>query len=266
MRRLALAALCVIATASAVLADLAIPPPPDRRINDYARALSPADRDRLEQMLARAEAKSGNQIVVAIFPSLGGESLEDYSIRLAEAWRVGQKGLDNGAIFLVFVGDRKMRIEVGYGLEGVLTDAVSAAILANEVAPRFRDGRMADGIAAGLEAIQAAIAGTYRPPARPAEGGGLDPLTIFLLTFVGVVVVAIIISALNESARARNQGWTGGPRGWGRRTRNGGWYGGWPGAGFPSGGSGGGGYGGGGGGGFSGGGGQFGGGGASGSW
>jgi uncharacterized protein len=266
MRALALAVLCFIAVASPASAELAVPPPPDRRINDYAGALAPVDRDRLEQMLARAEATSGNQVVVAIFPSLRGESLEDYSVRLAEAWRIGHKGLDNGVIFLVFVGDRKMRIEVGYGLEGKLTDAMSASILQDVVATHFRAGRMADGIAAGLEAILGAVAGTYRPPARPAARGGLDPLTLFLLTFVGVVVVAILISAVNESARARNQGWTGGPRGWGRRVRNGGWYGGWPGAGFPHGGSGGGGYGGGGGGGFSGGGGGFGGGGASGSW
>jgi uncharacterized protein len=262
MRRLALAVLCVIAATSPAGADLAIPPPPARRINDYAGALAPADRDRLEQLLARAEAKSGNQIVVAIFPSLGGESLEDYSVRLAEAWRVGQKGLDNGAILLVFVRDRKMRIEVGYGLEGTLTDAVSAAILANEVAPRFRDGRMADGIGAGLEAILAAIAGTYRAPVRPPASRGPDPLTIFLMTFVGVVVVAIVVASLKESARTRSRGWTGDRRGWGRRPRDTGWYGGWPGGGFPSGGSGGGSSGEG----FSGGGGSFGGGGASGSW
>ena len=177
MRRLALAVLCVIAAGSPAGADLAVPPPPDRRVNDYAGALARADRDRLEQMLARAEAKTGNQVVVAIFPSLRGESLEDYSVRLAEAWRIGQKGLDNGVIFLVFVGDRKMRIEVGYGLEGKLPDAVSAAILANEVAPRFRDGRMADGIAAGLEAIMAAIGGTYQragPRGRTARARSAD--------------------------------------------------------------------------------------------
>jgi uncharacterized protein len=264
MCRLALAVLCLIAAVSPAGADLAVPPPPDRRVNDYAGALARADRDRLEQMLARAEAKTGNQVVVAIFPSLRGESLEDYSARLAEAWRIGHKGLDNGVIFLVFVADRKMRIEVGYGLEAKLTDAVSAAILANEVAPRFRDGRMADGIAAGLEAIMAAIAGTYQPPTRAVAPRGLDPLTVFLLTFVGIVVVAIVISSIREAARAQRQGWTGDRRGWGRRPRDSGWYGGWPGAGFPSGGSGGGW--GGSGGGFSGGGGSFGGGGASGDW
>jgi uncharacterized protein len=244
---------------SPAAAELAVPPSPARRINDYAGALTPAERDRLEQVLARAEAATSNQVVVAIFPSLRGENLEDYSIRLAEAWRIGRKDLDNGVIFLVFVGDRKMRLEVGYGLEATLTDAVSTSILHDVVAEHFRAGRMADGIAAGVEAILAAIQGSYRVPARRAAPSGPDPLTLMLLTFVGLVVLGIITSAVNESARARRQGWTGGPRGWGQRGDRG-----WPGVGFPSGG----GWGGGSrsGGGFGGGGGRFGGGGASGSW
>jgi uncharacterized protein len=263
MGRCILAVLCLMAAVAPAAADLALPPAPDRRINDYAGVLAPADRERLEQLLARAETSTSNQVVVAIFPSLGGESLEDYSIRLAEAWRIGRKDLDNGVIFLIFVRDRKMRLEVGYGLEATLTDAVSTSILHDVVAPRFRAGGMADGIRAGLEAILAAIKGTYRAPPRPAAPSGPDPLTLVLLTFVGLVVLGIITSAINESARGRRQGWTGGPRGWARRGGDG-WIGGWPGAGFPSGGwrggsgsSGGG---------FGGGGGRFGGGGASGSW
>jgi uncharacterized protein len=134
-------------------------------------------------------------VVVAVFHSLEGESLEGYSIRLAQAWRIGQKGLDNGVVFLVFLDDRKMRIEVGYGLEGGLTDAISSSILRDVVAPRFREGRTADGIAAGLDAIDRAIAGTYaRPPsAGPDDRSGgrgvrdpgpmlvvLVPIAIFL--------------------------------------------------------------------------------------
>ena len=113
--------------------------------------------------------------MVAIFRSLEGESLEDFSIRLAQAWRIGQKGLDNGVIFLVFLDDRQMRIEVGYGLEPTLTDAIASSILRDVVAPRFRQGKIADGIAAGLTAIQAAIKGTYRgPPARAARRGDVQ--------------------------------------------------------------------------------------------
>src|SRR5262245_66345442 len=97
-------------------AELRVPPPPDRRINDYAGVLTPAERDALERRLAERERTSSNQVVVAVFRSLEGESLEDFSIRLAQAWRIGPKGLDNGVIFLILVDDRKMRIEVGYGL------------------------------------------------------------------------------------------------------------------------------------------------------
>ncbi len=191
-------------------------------------------------------------MVVAIFRSLDGESLEDFSIRLAQAWRIGQKGLDNGVIFLVFVNDRKMRIEVGYGLEPNLTDAVSSSILRDVVAPRFREGHLAEGISAGLDAIDQAIAGTYRAPARPrpARGPSIDPFTLILVIAVVAGLGMAIVPSLLYRGTGRN-GWTGGGQGWGGPYIGGGGY---SGGGSSSGG------------GFSGGGGSFGGGGASGSW
>ncbi len=238
-------------------AALRIPPPPDRRINDYAGALAPADRDRLEQALIAREATSRNQVVVAIFRSLEGESLEGYSIRLAQAWRIGQKGLDNGVIFLVFLDDRKMRIEVGYGLEANLTDAISSSILRDVVAPRFREGRVADGIGAGLDAIDRALAGTYqRPPASSARRqDDFGWRQILALVFVGLLLFALVQNRMQRAA-LRRHGWTGGSAGWGGPFAGGGWGGGSGGGGFSSGGGGG----------FSGGGGGFGGGGSSGSW
>jgi uncharacterized protein len=231
---------------------LKIPPPPDHRINDYEGILTPAERDRLEQKLIQRERGASNQVVVAIFRSLEGESLEDFSIRLAQAWRIGQKGLDNGIIFLVFVNDRKMRIEVGYGLEANLTDAISSSILRDVVAPRFREGRIADGIGAGLDAIDQAIAGTYRQPVRSTRARPtIDPFTLGLLVLVFGGLGMAIIPPLLFYRGSRRHGWTGGGSGWGGPfVGGGGWSGG--------GGSGGGG--------FSGGGGGFGGGGASGSW
>ncbi len=233
-------------------AALKVPPPPDRRINDYSGALTPAERERLEQKLIERERGTSNQVVVAIFRSLEGESLEDFSIRLAQAWRIGRKGLDNGVIFLIFLDDRKMRIEVGYGLEATLTDAISSSILRDVVAPRFRERRIADGISAGLDAIDQAIAGTYRQPAPAARRRSpFDTYwTLFLLLFFFGGLLWVIIPALFVSAASRRHGWTGGSSGWGGPFIGGG---GW---------SGGGGFGGG----FSGGGGGFGGGGASGSW
>ena len=254
LRRIAPALLLLVLLAGPGMAALRIPPPPDRRVNDYAGVLSAADRDRLEQKLVAGEAGSRNQIVVAIFRSLQGESLEDYSIRLAQAWRIGQKGLDNGVIFLVFLDDRKTRIEVGYGLEGNLTDAISSSILRDVVAPRFREGRIADGIGAGVDAIERAIAGTYvRPPAadRGKRAGEIGARELLALAFVLFLIFAIVQSRMQTNA-VRRRGWTGSSRGWGGP--------------FIGGGFGGGGFGGGSSGGFSGGGGSFGGGGSSGSW
>ena len=219
------------------------------------RGATPADRDRLEQQLAARETTSRNQVVVAVFRSLEGESLEGYSIRLAQSWRIGQKGLDNGVIFLVFHDDRKMRIEVGYGLEGGLTDAIASSILRDVVAPRFREGRTADGIAAGLDAIDRAIAGTYARPPSAGQGGrsgGLGSRELGVL-FVIFVLIAIFVQNQWQRAGVRRRGWTGGSSGWGGPFMGGGGFGGGSGGGSSGGG-------------FSGGGGSFGGGGSSGSW
>lgn len=258
LRRVAPALLLLVLLAVPGAAALRVPPPPDRRVNDYAGALSPAERDRLEQTLISREATSRNQVVVAIFRSLEGESLEDYSIRLAQAWRIGQKGLDNGVIFLVFLDDRKMRIEVGYGLEGSLTDAVSSSILRDVVAPRFRAGQIADGIGAGLDAIDRAIAGTYVRPPDAGKGrrqGDVGWRELLALLFVFFLIVALVTNRMQQAA-LRRRGWTGGSTGWGGPLVGGGGFGGgWGGGGGSSGGGG-----------FSGGGGGFGGGGSSGSW
>jgi len=256
LRRLPPALLLLVVLAAPGAAALRIPPAPDHRVNDYAGALAPADRDRLEQALIAREASSRNQVVVAIFRSLEGESLEDYSIRLAKAWRIGQKGLDNGVIFLVFLDDRKMRIEVGYGLEGSLTDAVSSSILRDVVAPRFRAGQVADGIGAGLDAIDRAIAGTYQRPPGPNRGQpthGFGWREALALLFVFFLIAALVTNRMQQ-AGLRRRGWTGGSSGWGGPFIGGGMGGGWSGGGGSSGG------------GFSGGGGSFGGGGSSGSW
>ncbi|HXH82024.1 MAG TPA: TPM domain-containing protein [Candidatus Tectomicrobia bacterium] len=234
-----------------------MPPAPTARVNDYARLLGDAERQRLEATLAERERATGAQMVIAIFPSLEGEDLEDFSIRLAEQWRIGQKGLDNGVILLVFVQDRRMRMEVGYGLEPVLTDLEAGQIIREAVAPRFRQGRWAEGLHAAIDAVFARVTGERVITPRP--GGRPDPATLALLGVVGVIVLVAALEAMSARRRARRQvystrgrgwqspsvvvpPWIGG--GWGGGGRSGGW----------SGGS------------FSGGGGRFGGGGASGSW
>ena len=191
---------------------------------------------------------------MAIFRSLEGESLEDYSIRLAQRWRIGQKSLDNGVILLIFVNDRKMRLEVGYGLEPVIPDIVAGTLIRETLAPRFREQRYAAGIEAAVDAIYGRIAGEAGPKApAPAASRGrpLSPAAVLLLVIIfGVFGVAILSAMRNSSRRAV----TAGGRGW--RSHPPIIYGG--GRGWSGGGGGGGG--------FSGGGGGFGGGGASGSW
>jgi uncharacterized protein len=226
---------------------------PTGRVNDYAGLLRPAEREQLESRLAERERATGAQVVVAIFPSLEGESLEDYSIRLAQKWRIGQKSLDNGVILLIFVNDRKMRLEVGYGLEPVIPDIVAGALIRETLAPRFREQRYAAGIEASADAIYARIAGDTRapPPRPPAQGRPLPLATLLLLLLIFGVFGVAILSAMRNASRGAV---TAGGRGW--RSHPPIFYGG--GGGWSSGGGGGGG--------FSGGGGSFGGGGASGSW
>ncbi|HEY4491658.1 MAG TPA: TPM domain-containing protein, partial [Acidobacteriota bacterium] len=123
------------------------------RVNDLADIL-PSDRARLlEERLAAFEKETGHQIAVLTIPSLEGDPLEDFSIRVAESWKIGQKGFDNGAILLVAQKERKLRIEVGYGLEGVLPDAIANRIIREVIVPRLRENDYAGGIEAGVNAI-----------------------------------------------------------------------------------------------------------------
>jgi uncharacterized protein len=228
-------------------------------VNDYAQLLSPDARQRLEQSLAAHEqATNGAQMVVAIFPSLEGESLEDFGIRLAEKWRIGQKSLDNGVILLVFMKERRVRMEVGYGLEPVVPDAIASQIIREVMGPRFREGRYAEGIAAAADAVYARIEKRDVTPAR-RRGSGISPFTLGMLAIFGVIGLLLAREAMS-GARARGLGYTaGGRRGWNSpRGIVPPVFGGWGGGGWRGGGGGGGG--------FSAGGGSFGGGGASGSW
>jgi uncharacterized protein len=234
---------------------LIVPPVPAQRVNDYARLLPADAQQRLEQRLAERERATGAQMVIAMFPSLEGENLEDFSVRLAERWRVGQKSLDNGVILLVFVQERRVRLEVGYGLEPVLPDAVAAQIIRDTIGPRFREQRYAEGLDAAVAAVYARVE-TKGVPTAPRHTFGVSPVTLGVLALFGIIALLLARDAVG-GGRARRHGYTAG----GRR----GWdspavivppmWGGWSGRG--GGGSGGG---------FSPGGGSFGGGGASGEW
>lgn len=133
------------------------------RVVDEANVLSNETAQQLESILKAHEDSTTNQIVVLVIPSLNGEILEEYSLKVAETWAIGQKGTDNGVLLLIAIEDRKMRIEVGYGLEGDLTDALASRIIRNEIAPNFRQGDYDQGITAGVNGIINAISGSYDP-------------------------------------------------------------------------------------------------------
>jgi uncharacterized protein len=170
------------------------------RVTDLTNTLSASDRQALEAKLAAWETQTGNQLVVLMLPSTKPEAIAAYSIRVAEAWKIGHKGKDNGAVFLIAKDDRKNRIEVGYGLEGVLTDVTTRRILAETVAPFFRNGQFAQGIDAGVDQIIAVVnkgepladAPAVQSPQRKS-GGGISFDMIFILLFVVVPVIGSIL-------------------------------------------------------------------------
>lgn len=170
--RKAVSVVCLFVMVYTVWAQRAIPELWGHRIHDEAHILTQATIDNLEAILQKHEDSTTNQVAVLIIPSLDGEVLEEYSLRVAhDVWKLGTANNDNGVLLLIAVDDRKMRIEVGYGLEGVLTDAITSRIIRNEIAPHFRDQHYDEGVIAGVNAIVAAIGNEYSTSDNASESG-----------------------------------------------------------------------------------------------
>ncbi|MDD2320540.1 MAG: TPM domain-containing protein [Geobacteraceae bacterium] len=198
---LAVLLLCLVPTIGAAL-DV---PPLKAHVNDYAAILSPAAVQKIEAELTAFESSDSTQIAVLTIPSLEGESLEEYSIKVAEAWKIGQQGKDNGAILLISKGDRKVRIEVGRGLEGTLTDLVSGRIIRYQIAPRFKQGDFDGGVAAGVGAIMSVVKGEYissPQDARQGKKGSPRVMTLLIFLFVACIVLGAISKVLGGIAGA----------------------------------------------------------------
>src|SRR6267154_2177954 len=160
-------------------------------VHDEANVLSAATKAQLEALLKAERDSTSNQIAVLIVPSLEGEDIDGYGIRVVDQWKLGTKDNDNGVLLLIAIQDRKVRIEVGQGLEGVLTDALSSRINRNEIAPRFRQGDYEGGVKAGVVSIIQAIKGQYinnEPPSR--KRGGRSPLTTIIIIIVFLVIAS----------------------------------------------------------------------------
>ena len=230
-------------------------PPLTGRVVDNANILSPAVEASLTEKLTALETSSGHQLVVVTLPTLQGYEIEDYGYQLGRAWAIGDKKINDGALLIVAPNDRKVRIEVGYGLEGVMTDALSSVIIQTAILPKFKAGDMEGGVVAGADALvqqlslpdDQARANATAAASTAREHKSAPPLAFIIFLVVFWVIIASLRGGRGRGGLAGALPWIilGGLSG-GDRHDSGGWGGG--------------------GGGFSGGGGSFGGGGSSGSW
>jgi uncharacterized protein len=188
--------------AFAAVAEVAVPRL-SGRVVDQTATLSGSDVASLERTLQDFEARKGSQVAVLIVPTIDGEAIEQFSIRVAEAWKIGRKKVDDGAILVVAKNDHKLRIEVGYGLEGALNDATTKRIIDEIITPKFRSGDFAGGISSGIDRILRVIDGETLPAPEPWSSSGasgdfnldlFNPVTLFVL----FVASAILRTALGR--------------------------------------------------------------------
>lgn len=222
---------------------------------DETGTLSQSEINSLLKKLENFDKETSTQVVVYMVQSLNGESLEDVSQTIAEKNKIGRKGKNNGVLLFIAKGDKKLRIEVGYGLEGVLTDALTSQIIRKDITPSFKSGNFYEGINKGVDAIILASKGEYTSDKKKNNDNGFGltclGLPIFIIIIFGIIFFSIVMSIIRRIFGFSGRNYTGGNR-WG----GGGFFGGGSSWGGSSGGFGG----------FSGGGGSFGGGGSSGSW
>jgi uncharacterized protein len=192
----------LVCWAFAAFADVAVPPLTGRVV-DQTATLSAGDIASLTKTLKDLEARKGSQVAVLIVPTTQPETIEQFSIRVAEAWKIGRKKIDDGALLVVAKNDRHLRIEVGYGLEGALTDVTTKRIIDEYITPKFKTGDFAGGISAGLNRMIAVIDGEPLPALEPAhwQSPGLanyvDPLNPFVIIAV-LAIAGILRGALGR--------------------------------------------------------------------
>ncbi|UJP04859.1 MAG: YgcG family protein [Nitrosomonas sp.] len=181
--------LCLALAVSHVQAEVAVPPL-KRHVTDLTATLSAQEVASLEQRLAAFESTGGSQIAVLMIPTTQPEAIEQYAMRVAETWKPGRKGIDDGVLLLIAKNDRALRIEVGYGLEGAITDAAAKRIIAEIITPLFKQGHFGTGIQAGLEAVMRLIQGEALPPpqAKPSANTPSD-----LDNFLSILIFSLLL-------------------------------------------------------------------------
>ena len=185
-------------------------------VNDHAGHISSATELKIENFLRGFEASDSTQLVILTINSLEGEFLEEYSLRVAESWKLGQKDKDNGALLLIAKQERKMRIEVGYGLEGKLTDLFAGRIIDNEIKPRFKAGDFEGGIIAGVTSMAEAVRGEYQGTGTTSRKKKRNPLgSLALLLFLGPGLMLLGRGGGRRGRRGGSGFWIGGMGGGG---------------------------------------------------
>ena len=196
----ALGLLFFLASAAGAADDLVAVPPLAARVTDLTGTLSDEQRASLEADLALFERSRGSQIAILLVPSTKPETIEAYSILVAEAWKLGRKGIDDGILILVAMNDRKLRIEVGRGLEGAVPDAVAKRIVAEVIGPRFKEGDFFGGLQAGVAKLQSVIGGEALPSPKGDRRSGVATLPTGLegRYLVGMFIAVIVGSMLSK--------------------------------------------------------------------
>jgi uncharacterized protein len=250
LRRLLALLLIAGSCGEGAIAAEALPPAPRQYVTDEAGVISPGLLAQLNQRLAAFEKQTSNQIVAVVYPKLPeGASLEDYAQRLYSAWKIGTKKNSNGVLMLVFVQERKVRIQPGYGLEGAMPDALCSRIIRETMAPAFRDGNYGAGLASGITAVMQATKGEYKGTGW-ANGKPMTILDILFspLGFFLFVLIVLIVTSRNRrdvgpggigpGTAAATGFFLGSEGGWGGGSNGGGDSGGFSGGGGESGGGG----------------------------
>lgn len=184
-------------------AETPIPPTPTRWVTDSANFLTPDTARSLDARLAAYERATGHQLLVYIGQTTGGVPIEDWAVRAFKAWQVGRQGLDDGLVLFLFAEDRKLRIEVGYGLEGQVTDAQAARIINEIIVPRIQAGNSDEAVTTGVDALVRVTSGQGLPDAvRPTDTPEQEPFTIWHWVFYGIAGLAFLILLITHPSFA----------------------------------------------------------------
>ena len=198
MRQFLAALIIFAALFGAARADVPVPPL-KTRVTDLTGTLNAQQRGELESRIAAYETRRGSQIAVLLLPTTKPEEIEQYSIRVAEAWKIGRKGVDDGLLLIVAKDDRRLRIEVGYGLEGVIPDSVARRVIEERITPRFRDGDFHGGVRDGVDQLIRLAEGEKLPPPQASAMPGpvaRDPFQYIVPAFIVCVVLGGLLKAL----------------------------------------------------------------------